>query len=100
MWPLDFYARATQELQGEFPDLEFVGAMKDDRGAGDIAKQGVLEVPPGIRVVSPGLTSEEFDEEVGKSKAMLGVGFPLLSPSPWRALARGVPFINPVSCVY
>ncbi|BEI80867.1 hypothetical protein CcaverHIS002_0200270 [Cutaneotrichosporon cavernicola] len=41
------------------------------------------------------MNATRFDEEYGKSRLLLGLGSPPLSPSPYRALARGVPFANP-----
>lgn len=42
------------------------------------------------------LNSTEFSWEVASSKAMIGMGNPYWSPSPYYALCLGVPFINPV----
>ena len=39
---------------------------------------------------------QRWAEEVGMSKAMVGMGNPWWSPSPYHALCSGVPFINPV----
>jgi hypothetical protein len=38
----------------------------------------------------------EWTEILARSKALLGIGHPRLSPSPYYALCMGVPFINPV----
>ncbi|KZT20785.1 glycosyltransferase family 18 protein [Neolentinus lepideus HHB14362 ss-1] len=43
------------------------------------------------------LNKETFYLEVAKSKALVGVGKPYLSPSPYDALCLGVPFINPIT---
>ena len=43
------------------------------------------------------LGPHEFSEAVAMSKAMIGVGNPWWSPSPYHALCMGVPFLNPVS---
>lgn len=40
--------------------------------------------------------AERWMEEVRRSKALVGVGNPWWSPSPFYALCAGVPFINPV----
>ncbi|KAH8823008.1 hypothetical protein DL96DRAFT_1559781 [Flagelloscypha sp. PMI_526] len=42
------------------------------------------------------LEQAEFYKELGKSKALLGVGNPSNSPSPYDGLCLGVPFINPI----
>ncbi|BEI80569.1 hypothetical protein CcaverHIS002_0110980 [Cutaneotrichosporon cavernicola] len=38
----------------------------------------------------------EWTEILARSKALVGIGDPALSPSPYYALCMGVPFINPV----
>ncbi|KAH8822996.1 hypothetical protein DL96DRAFT_1533690 [Flagelloscypha sp. PMI_526] len=42
------------------------------------------------------LSQADFYRELGKSKALLGLGRPETSPSPYDALCLGVPFINPI----
>jgi hypothetical protein len=38
----------------------------------------------------------EFMEKLSKSRVLIGVGDPMLSPSPYDGLCMGVPFINPI----
>ncbi|KAJ6516354.1 hypothetical protein C8R45DRAFT_811595 [Mycena sanguinolenta] len=37
-----------------------------------------------------------FMEKIAESKVVIGMGLPLISPTPWNALCLGVPYINPV----
>lgn len=51
------------------------------------------ELPEGI--VSLGrMPQEEYTDLLAKSKMLIGIGNPKLSPSPYWALCMGVPFIN------
>lgn len=94
-WPLDFYARARTHMRTIYPDFEFVGSFKDERGEGDIAKEGPLPIPSGIRNL-PRLNATAFDHELSQARVLVGIGYPTASPSPYRALAHGVPFLSPV----
>ncbi|KAJ9093528.1 hypothetical protein QFC21_006362 [Naganishia friedmannii] len=38
---------------------------------------------------------DEFTEEVGKARMMIGIGMPAISPSPYLALCQGVPALIP-----
>lgn len=91
----DQITKAYHELRKEFPTFEFVGGFIDDRTDEEKEKQGPMEVPEGVRNLGK-LNQAEWDREVGNSRAMVGIGWPPSSPSPYYALARGVPFINPV----
>ncbi|KAH8081857.1 hypothetical protein HD553DRAFT_358927, partial [Filobasidium floriforme] len=42
------------------------------------------------------MPSERFVQELGRSQALIGIGKPIISPTPYDALCMGVPFINPV----
>ncbi|KAF9477866.1 hypothetical protein BDN70DRAFT_922288 [Pholiota conissans] len=42
------------------------------------------------------LTKEEFYAHLGKSRVLVGIGKPTLSPSPYDALCMGLSFINPI----
>ncbi|KAL0952654.1 hypothetical protein HGRIS_006897 [Hohenbuehelia grisea] len=53
------------------------------------------EIPKSITNLGV-LSKNEFYDELGKSRAFIGIGEPVLSPSPYDALCMGVPFINPV----
>lgn len=87
-----FFERAAEELGREFPGFEFVGGFEDNRSDEDKEKWG--PVPSVIKNFGI-LNASRFDEEYGKSRLLLGIGSPPLSPSPYRSLSRGVPFANP-----
>ncbi|KAF9068154.1 hypothetical protein BDP27DRAFT_1530086 [Rhodocollybia butyracea] len=53
------------------------------------------EVPKAIHDLGA-LNKEAFYEQLGKSRALIGIGRPVLSPSPYDAMCMGVPFINPI----
>ncbi|KAH8823016.1 hypothetical protein DL96DRAFT_329836 [Flagelloscypha sp. PMI_526] len=74
----------TARVQGENPPP---GANENWKG-----------VPMPVEVIQNlGVLSQaDFYHELGKSKALLGVGNPAASPSPYDALCLGVPFINPI----
>jgi hypothetical protein len=95
-WDPDFYQRVTDELRQRWPDFEIVAAMTDGREPEDIEAEGPHVIPPGIRNLGR-LDSVEFDQVISNSRLLLGIGRPGLSPSPYRALTRAVPFLNPVS---
>lgn len=92
VYNFDFFTRAAKELSEEFPGFEFVGGFEDNRSPEDVEKWG--KVPSVIRNFGI-MNATTFDEEYGKSRLLLGIGSPPLSPSPYRALSRGVPFANP-----
>ncbi|WVQ74576.1 hypothetical protein IAR50_004177 [Cryptococcus sp. DSM 104548] len=48
-----------------------------------------------IRNLGP-KSQDEWNQVLGSSKFLLGIGNPVLSPSPYDALCFGVPFINPI----
>ncbi|KAF9006975.1 hypothetical protein BDQ17DRAFT_1351185 [Cyathus striatus] len=90
-WERPWFSELAQET-----DLKVVGGWKvvqDDPTMGvmqDIEdrKHGVINLGPQDH---PG-----FIQEVSNSKAMLAVGNPSWSPTPWEALCYGVPFIHPI----
>lgn len=92
VYDFDFFPRAAAELAAEFPGFEFVGGFEDNRSPEDVEKWG--KVPDVIRNFGI-MNATTFDEEYGKSRLLLGIGSPPLSPSPYRGLSRGVPFANP-----
>lgn len=95
VWEEDFYQRATDELRQRWPDFEIVGGLIDNRNAEQIEKQGEFKIPKGIVNLGK-LNATQFDEELSKSRLLLGIGRPATSPSPYRALAR-VSFHSPLS---
>lgn len=67
--------------------LEMISAVYDDT-------KGEHVIPEGIRTLGR-LSREDFYAMVASSRAMVGNGLPVLSPSPFDALCIGVPFIHP-----
>ncbi|GMK58571.1 hypothetical protein CspeluHIS016_0600130 [Cutaneotrichosporon spelunceum] len=92
--PADYITRAYHEMRKEIPDFEFVGGFIDDRTPKEKEELGEWKVPEGVRQLGK-MNPTEFDDAVANSKAMVGIGWPATSPSPYRAIARGVPFLNP-----
>ncbi|OCF30930.1 hypothetical protein I316_07458 [Kwoniella heveanensis BCC8398] len=89
------FATAKSILEKEFPGFEFVVGCKDDRN-GEQQEKEPMSVPDGIRNLGI-MTKDEFERQLASSRAMLGIGWPTLSPSPHVALSYGIPFISPVS---
>ncbi|TXT07354.1 hypothetical protein VHUM_03074 [Vanrija humicola] len=87
-FPLEWYERVYKELEPEFPGLEFVGGYLD---TGNDAVEGV---PSFFKNLGP-MNPEEFDQQLKSAKVLLGIGNPRGSPTPYRSLAMGVPFLNP-----
>lgn len=86
MWDRSFFTRAHRDMSKIWPDFEFVGGFVDDRGKEEIAKQGEMSLPEGV--VNLGLLdADKFDKEVSSARVMIGLGWPTMSPSPYRALA-------------
>lgn len=93
VWPVDFFERAYDILKDEFPGFEFVGGFQDERSDEDKEKWGPM--PPTVVHNYGKLSPQEFDDAFSHARLMMGLGAPTLSPSPYRALAYGVPFANP-----
>jgi hypothetical protein len=89
-WLVDEHWGWNPEEMGPLADIEDRerGVVNLISGAGAGANRTAL------------LSPQMWAEEVGMSKAMLGVGNPWWSPSPYHALCAGVPFINPVRTAY
>ncbi|EJT99467.1 hypothetical protein DACRYDRAFT_81852 [Dacryopinax primogenitus] len=82
-WPHDALARAVEQT-----GLQFITGYTND------TETSPLWSPP---VVNYGqMPKELFHERLSHSRALLGIGQPYLSPSPYDALCFGVPFINPI----
>lgn len=81
-------------------NLTFTGAWQiDQHYQWDPVEQGEMSdiVDPEHGLVNIGKVGpEEFAEFVRMSKVMVGMGNPWWSPSPYHALCKGVPFVNPV----
>ena len=82
---LDFYTRSSREH-----NITFFGQMSR-RGATDD-----MVWPKGIAQF-PSLSKSDFHRFIASSLVTLGVGQPLISPSPYESLCLGVPFINPIA---
>lgn len=97
-WPPSFYTMARKKVQTP-GGLHFViGAANDT----DFANQYGVTIPhlPAEDVHNLGLLDRtRFMAEVAKSRVLVGVGRPALSPTPYQALCLGVPFINPILSV-
>ncbi|TXT05078.1 hypothetical protein VHUM_03898 [Vanrija humicola] len=87
--PHDFFQRATDELRQRWPDFEIVGAITDNRSEQE-QKEKPHVIPSGIRNFG-----KLGPAELAHSRLLLGIGLPGLSPSPWRGLTMGLPFLNP-----
>ncbi|CDZ97719.1 hypothetical protein [Phaffia rhodozyma] len=79
----DIFVRAAKEL-----DVEFIGAWRIEDTDGHV---------PGVRHLGDGniLTSEKFDEALVSVLAVVGVGAPWISPTPYQSVCFGIPFVNP-----
>ncbi|CDZ97050.1 hypothetical protein [Phaffia rhodozyma] len=85
-WPLSWYA-TTRESTG----LNIIsGAYKTAEVGGDV------DLPGGIEGVSR-MGRVEYEKLLGSVKALVGIGSPPISPSPFNALCQGVPVILPYS---
>lgn len=93
VWEFDWFQKIIDELKQRWPDFEIVGGITDPRNEAEIEKEGEFPVPPGIINLGK-LDPEQFDAELGKARLLLGIGFPGLSPSPYRALARVSSFVD------
>ncbi|KAL7416488.1 hypothetical protein BDY24DRAFT_379875 [Mrakia frigida] len=81
----DVWVKASKEL-----NVEFIGAFDYQEG-GTYPGVRNLQLPDG-----PLVGKEEFDMEISRSLAIIGIGDPIISPTPWYGLCYGTPFLNPV----
>lgn len=93
-FPREMITKALYELRKEFPKLEFIGSFQDDRTKEELERLGPMEIPEGVKHIGK-LNATEWDAVIAQSRLLMGIGWPTTSPSPYRALARGVPFLNP-----
>ncbi|KAF8321311.1 hypothetical protein DL93DRAFT_1635375 [Clavulina sp. PMI_390] len=98
-WPPYFYKQAARRIQTPGGVHFTIGAANDTK----FAEQYHVKIPGmsefgGDKVITNlGLLDRNtFVEEVAKSRVLLGVGRPAISPTPYQALCLGVPFINPI----
>ncbi|KAJ7485670.1 hypothetical protein FB451DRAFT_1083152 [Mycena latifolia] len=86
-WPPDFFDAAANATGASFvmASMDLPDAPK--LSPGDLATS-IINVGP--------VTQDEFYDLLSKSVALVGVGNPALSPTPYDAMCLGVPFINPI----
>ncbi|KAJ7077202.1 hypothetical protein C8R43DRAFT_1053748 [Mycena crocata] len=80
-WDPDFYERAH-----EAADIDFVSGV---RGA------PTADFPSSLTNLGY-MTPSAFYDQLSHSLVLVGVGFPLASPTPYDSLYFGVPFLNPI----
>ncbi|KAJ8523351.1 hypothetical protein ONZ45_g166 [Pleurotus djamor] len=68
--------------------LQIVSGMRNDTN-------GPSSIPEGWTNLGR-LNKTQFYEQLGRSRVLIGIGRPFMSPSPYDALCMGVPFINPI----
>lgn len=54
-----------------------------------------VDLPLGISEI-PWMNRTAFQNAVARTRMVIGLGDPVLSPTPWEALCLGVPFLNPI----
>jgi hypothetical protein len=86
--PAEFLSEAHEQVGVKY----LIGAGDYDMGGEEPQEVKGLE---NVGQLGP----EEFAEKLAGSKMLIGLGNPILSPTPWEALCLGVPFIDPVSGV-
>lgn len=82
------YAWAGVALDDAHAPARFVAGMIDD-------EDGKKPVPAGVANFGR-LDKKAFYGELSRSRVLVGIGSPPLSPSPYDALCMGVPFVNPI----
>ncbi|KAJ7740045.1 hypothetical protein DFH07DRAFT_751970 [Mycena maculata] len=80
-WDPDFYDAAYEAV-----DIEFVSGVRGEP---------TTDFPHRLKNLGY-MTPKRFYDQLSRSLVLVGVGFPLTSPTPYDALCLGVPFINPV----
>lgn len=91
-----FHRWSTSSLQIEMWD-KVIPAMKEiNQTFWTVAGEETKETPVPEGIVQYGqLTRPAYGKMVSSAKAMLGIGQPAISPSPYTALCRGVPVLIP-----
>ncbi|KAH8831662.1 hypothetical protein DL96DRAFT_842747 [Flagelloscypha sp. PMI_526] len=83
--------------QPVFDPKTFYGNLRRKTGM-DIVTNALVSdgypIPPGLTPFGE-LSPEDYDQLLAESKAVLGISRPILSPTPYASLCRGVPVIMP-----
>lgn len=95
----DYILRATSGVVEDQPKSTFFSDLSQKANLTFYAQyrhdvENIKPVP-GITEL-PKLARPDFQSFLARSRVVVGIGWPLLSPSPWEALCLGVPFINPI----
>ncbi|KAJ6595853.1 hypothetical protein DFH09DRAFT_1244474 [Mycena vulgaris] len=80
-WDPEFYESAHKVA-----NVDFVSGVRGEPTA---------DFPPRLKNIGY-MSPNAFYDQLSRSLVLVGVGFPLTSPTPYDALCYGVPFINPV----
>lgn len=75
---------------GQAPHLEDWNQFAEETGmrmmcAAETPRDGKYPLPEGVDTIGH-LNPDQFAQELGKSKAMVGIGHPRISPSPYISL--------------
>ncbi|TFK41539.1 hypothetical protein BDQ12DRAFT_678154 [Crucibulum laeve] len=94
-WNRSYFPLAAKELE-----IQFIGGWGfDQKYHWDPEKDGLMaDIEDRAKgVINLGhMKQEDFFRQVSLSRVMVGMGWPLWSPSPFNSLCQGVPFLNPV----
>ncbi|KAJ7269852.1 hypothetical protein C8J57DRAFT_1323726 [Mycena rebaudengoi] len=80
-WDPEFYQHAHEAV-----GVEFVAGVRGPESP---------DFPSSLRNLGY-MSQADFYDQLSRSLVLVGVGFPLTSPTPYDALCLGVPFINPI----
>ncbi|KAJ7249496.1 hypothetical protein B0H12DRAFT_1019592 [Mycena haematopus] len=86
-WKPEFFDAAT--------DAARVSFVMSSRDLPEAPKLKPGELSPSIKNIGP-VSQDEFYDVLSHSVALVGVGNPMMSPTPYDALCLGIPFINPI----
>ncbi|KZP25595.1 hypothetical protein FIBSPDRAFT_1041421 [Athelia psychrophila] len=91
-WPNAVYDAASAAADVRFALGADQGGIENGGAGAEMTEE---DLPRGIKNYGV-LEQEAFMRQLAKSRVLIGIGNPLLSPSPYDALCLGVPFINPI----
>jgi len=83
------WTTANYDAAANATGLNYLFASSSDQGESSL-------VLPSNHINLGQIGEAEFKEKLSKSRVLIGVGDPVLSPSPYDGLCMGVPFINPI----